>query len=260
MAPTLSPETFKHALRLILDSLRSSHGDEVNALIRLLTILLQDSPQMFPATLRQLDISGIWLFIAKICGGAEVHDPTTSVETFHCIVTITTALVRLRRDLVLLTIPHLGIILRRLIQSMQTPRPNLGPKQSAMVSRGLPSWINTQEPLGVEESKALSRLLESLNTKTVIKKLTTSTTAPPKAESLAKPFSKHAAYVLKAYVESLNNPLCVLSAVVRKELQPGLYALCGMLNDYSRDALMASATDAGEKALEYEKQRYVGKG
>jgi len=42
--------------------------------------------------------------------------------------------------------------------------------------------------------------------------------------------------------------------------------LCGMLNDYSRDALMASATDAGEKALvkalwrEYEKQRYVGKG
>jgi len=64
----------------------------------------------------------------------------------------------------------------------------------------------------------------------------------------------------------LNNPFCVLPAAVRKELQPGLYALCGLLNEYSRDALMASATDGGEKAVlkalwrEYEQQRYVGKG
>lgn len=217
--------------------------------------------------MRQLDVSGIWLLIAKICAGSEAHDPTTSVETFHCIVSITTALVRLRRDLVLLTIPHLGLILRRLIQSMQTPRPNIGPKQAALVSRSLPSWISTQEPLGVQESKALSRLFESLNTKTVVKKLNVTTTAAaPKAESLGKPFSKHSAYVIKAYVESLNNPLCVLPAAVRKELQPGLYALCGLLNEYSRDALMASATDAGEKAVlralwrEYEEQRYVGKG
>lgn len=149
---------------------------------------------------------------------------------------------------------------------MQSPRPSLGPKQSALVSRSLPFWINIRDPLGVEESNALSRLLESLNTKNVVRKLTTSTTTPSKAESFAKPFSKHASYVIKAYVESLNNPLCELSTAVRKELQPGLYALCGMMNDFSRDTLMASATDAGEKAIvkalwkEYEKQRYVGKG
>lgn len=118
----------------------------------------------------------------------------------------------------------------------------------------------------MEESKALSRLLEALTTKTVIKRLTTSTTATQKAESLAKPFSKHAAYVIKAYVEALNDPLCVLTAGVRKGLQPGLYALCGMMNDFSRDALMVSASDAGEKTVvkalwrEYEKQRYIGKG
>ncbi|KAE9393375.1 hypothetical protein BT96DRAFT_1051635, partial [Gymnopus androsaceus JB14] len=51
-------------------------------------------------------------------------------------------------------------------------------------------WINSQEPLSVEESKVLYRSLESLNTKPVIKKLSTSTTAPPKVESLAKPFSE----------------------------------------------------------------------
>ncbi|KAJ3870156.1 Urb2/Npa2 family-domain-containing protein [Lentinula novae-zelandiae] len=306
LCPTLSPEIFEHGLKFIVTSLEHANADECSALVNLLSILLQDSPQstfhivqhfvtqsisifndrevftkvvhlpalrLFlqrcrdrPATLRQVDVSGVWLFIAKICAGAQSHNATTSVETFHCIVSITTALVRLRRDLVLLTIPHLGIVLRRLIQSMQSPRPSLGPKQSALVSRSLPFWINIRDPLGVEESNALSRLLESLNTKNVVRKLTTSTTTPSKAESLAKPFSKHASYVIKAYVESLNNPLCELSTAVRKELQPGLYALCGMMNDFSRDTLMASATDAGEKAIvkalwkEYEKQRYVGKG
>ncbi|KAJ3934391.1 MAG: Urb2/Npa2 family-domain-containing protein [Lentinula lateritia] len=306
LCPTLSPEIFEHGLKFIVTSLEHANADECSALVNLLSILLQDSPQstfhivqhfvtqsisifndrevftkvvhlpalrLFlqrcrdrPATLRQVDVSGVWLFIAKICAGAQSHNATTSVETFHCIVSITTALVRLRRDLVLLTIPHLGIVLRRLIQSMQSPRPSLGPKQSALVSRSLPFWINIRDPLGVEESNALSRLLESLNTKNVVRKLTTSTTTPSKAESFAKPFSKHASYVIKAYVESLNNPLCELSTAVRKELQPGLYALCGMMNDFSRDTLMASATDAGEKAIvkalwkEYEKQRYVGKG
>ncbi|KAF9073753.1 Urb2/Npa2 family-domain-containing protein, partial [Rhodocollybia butyracea] len=306
MCPTLSPDTFKYALKLVVESLRCAREDETKSLVRLLLILLQDSPQntfnivqnsltesinifndreVFsggarhsalqllshrcrerPGTLRQLDVSGIWLFITKLCSGAELHEQTTSVKTFHYIVSITSALVRLRRDLVLLSIPHLGLTLRRLIQSMRCPRPNLGPKQNAIVSRGLPSWINAQGPLGVEESKALSRLLEALTTKTVIKRLTTSTAAVQKAESLAKPFSKHAAYVIKAYVEVLNDPLCVLTVGVRKELQPGLYALCGMMNDFSRDALMLSASDAGEKTVvkalwrEYEKQRYVGKG
>ncbi|KAJ3790316.1 Urb2/Npa2 family-domain-containing protein, partial [Lentinula aff. detonsa] len=306
LCPTLSPETFNHGLSFIVASLKHVNEDEASALLHLLSILLQDSPQntfhivqssvtesintfndreIFteevrmpalllllqrchdrPAALRQADISGIWLFIAKICVGAQVHDPTTSVETFHCIVSIATALIRLRRDLVVLTIPHLGIVLRRLIQSMQSPRSNLGPKQSIVVSSRLPSWINVQHPLSVEEGKALSRLLESLNSKTVFRKLTTSTAAPPKAESLAKPFSKHAAYVIKAYVESLNDPLCVIPAAVRKELQPGLFALCGMMNNFNRDALMASTADAGEKVIvktlwrEYEKQRYVGKG
>ncbi|KAJ3855197.1 Urb2/Npa2 family-domain-containing protein [Lentinula lateritia] len=306
LCPTLSPEIFEHGLKFIVTSLEHANADECSALVNLQSILLQDSPrntfhivQQFmtrsisifndrevftkvvhlpalrlflrrcrdrPATLRQVDVSGVWLFIAKICAGAQSHNPTTSVETFHCIVSITTALVRLRRDLVLLTIPHLGIVLRRLIQSMQSPRPSLGPKQTALVSHSLPFWINIRYPLGVEESNALSRLLESLNTKNVVRKLTTSTTTPSKAESLAKPFSKHAGYVIKAYVESLNNPLCELSTAVRKELQPGLYALCGMMNDFSRDTLMASATDAGEKAIvkalwrQYEKQRYVGKG
>ena len=87
-----------------------------------------------------------------------------------------------------------------------------------------------------------------------------------KPESLVRPFSKHAAYVLTAYIDALNDPLCFVSSAVRKELQPGLFALCDMLGEHNRDAMMVSALDAAGKATvkvlwrEYEKQRYVGKG
>ena len=122
--------------------------------------------------------------------------------------------------------------------------------------------------MGVEEAKVLGRLLESLNTKTIVRAYTSSSTAPEtqKAESLAKPFSKHAAYVLQAYIEAMNDPLCVMPIDVRKALQPGVFVLCEMVSEHSRDALMISALDAGGKALlkalwkDYDKQRYVGKG
>jgi len=180
-------------------------------------------------------------------------------------ISICTTLIRLRRDLVVLNLPHLAVILQLLLFTMRSPRPNLGGKQTGVVASSLPKWINISQPLGVDEAKALARLLESLSTKTLVK-VHTSSNDPQKAESLAKPFSKHAAHVLKAYVQASNDSLCVLPIAVRKALQPGLFSLCGVTNDFSRDALMASISDAGEKAIlkglwkEYEKQRYVGKG
>ncbi|KAL1740551.1 Urb2/Npa2 family-domain-containing protein, partial [Schizophyllum fasciatum] len=89
---------------------------------------------------------------------------------------------------------------------------------------------------------------------------------PPRAESLAKAGARHAAPVLAAYADALNDPLCAMPADVRRALRPGLFALCEMLNEHTRDALMAAALDAAGKAAmkalwrEYEKQKYVGRG
>jgi hypothetical protein len=213
-----------------------------------------------------MDAAGIWLFISKILAPSQVHDQDTEVIIFHKIVAISSSLIRLRRDLVIDTLPHLGMILRQLLLSTRGCRPNLGAKQKNLVMNTQPQWISASRPLGAEEGKALGRLLESLNTKTTVRILSSSTSDPQKAESLAKPFSKHAAYVLQAYIEAMNDSLCILSLEIRKELEPGLFALCAMMNEYSRDALMVSALDAGGKATlkalwkEYEKQRYVGKG
>ncbi|THV05973.1 hypothetical protein K435DRAFT_646266 [Dendrothele bispora CBS 962.96] len=219
-----------------------------------------------PVTLRLPELSSIWVLITKMATGSTTHDQNTSVETFYNIISIASSLIRLRRDLVVLTIPHLGMVLRRLILSMKSPRTNLGARQSAIISKDLPIWVNASQPFGGDEGKALARLFESLATKTIPRTHVAYPSSSQKAESLAKPFSKHAAYVLKAYVQAVNDSLSTLPSPVRKELQPGLYALGGMMGDYARDALMASTTDAGEKTTlkqlwqEYEKQKYIGKG
>lgn len=198
-----------------------------------------------------------------------MHDSTTDTPVFHKLTSIISALIRFRRDLVSQTLPHLGMILRQLILATRACRPNLGAKQTSLIMDTQPRWVAASHPFQADDAKALSRVLESLNTKTTVKSLSSSTiagSAPQKAESLAKPFSKHAPFVLRAYVEVMNDPFCALSLDVRKALEAGLFVLCGMVNEHSRDALMVSGLDAGGKLIlkalwkEYEKQRYVGKG
>ncbi|KAF5312634.1 hypothetical protein D9619_003319 [Psilocybe cf. subviscida] len=220
-----------------------------------------------PAALRSLDIAAIWLLLSKYLAPSQEHDVDSTPPVLHKIVAILSAIIRLRRDLVTQGLPHLGIILRRLLFCMRGCRSQLGARQTDVVMHTQPRWLNSAHSMGAEEAKVLSRLLETLNTKTIVRAYTSSA-APEtqKAESLAKPFSKHAAYVLKAYIESMNDPLCVMQLDVRKELQPGIFALCEMVSEHSRDSLMISALDAGGKALlktlwkDYDKQRYVGKG
>ncbi|RPD63168.1 hypothetical protein L227DRAFT_573006 [Lentinus tigrinus ALCF2SS1-6] len=218
-----------------------------------------------PASLRTVDLSSLWSTLRALLAGSTEHEQATDARVFHGVVNVLSALVRLRRDLVLNTLPHLGFVLRQLIACLRSLRPQLGAKQSRLVMDTLPRWIAPAHPLTSQESKALARLLTTLTTKTMVR-VHGPAADTHKPESLLRPFSKHAAYVLTAYIEVVNDPLCVVSSAIRKELQPGLFALCDMLGEHNRDAIMVSALDAGGKATmkvlwrEYEKQRYVGKG
>ncbi|KAF8446258.1 Urb2/Npa2 family-domain-containing protein [Boletus edulis BED1] len=219
-----------------------------------------------PAAIRSVDLSSIWSLLNKILSGSSEHDATTVFPMFQHIVTIIGALIRLRRDLVIHTLPHLGLVLRQLMMLIRKRRPQLGAKQSKMVTDTFPSWLSASQPLSTDEGRVLARLLTSLTAKTVPKTYTVASTESQKAESLAKPFAKHASYVLIAYVDAFNDPLCIINAEMRRELEPGLFALCEMVGEHSRDALMMSALDSGGKTIlkslwkEYEKQRYVGRG
>ncbi|KAF7322796.1 Urb2 domain-containing protein [Mycena chlorophos] len=216
-----------------------------------------------PASLRALDLGNIWLILSKLLASSKSHDPTTSTDMFHGIAHVVGALIRSRRDLVMLALPNLGIVLQRLVTAIRRPRPLLGAKQAALVADLLPQWIDPATALSIDEAKGLARLLEALVIKTTVR---AQSDASQKAESLSRPFSKHSAYVLKAYIDAMNDPLCFLPSDIRRELRPGLFALCSMISEHSRDALMMASLDSGGKMIlkslwaEYERQKYVGKG
>ena len=217
------------------------------------------------AALRPGDVMLTWTIISKLLSGSENHEASTSADIFREIVGIASALIRYRRDLVLPSLPHLGMVLQRLVTLTRAIRPGLGAKQARTVANSFPFWVNSREPPGISEVKILSRLLVSLTTKTTIR-LVGPSQENQKMESLTRPFGKHASHVLVAYVQAMNDPLCVVYAATRKELYPGLFALCEMLSDHDREAMMLSALDGGGKAAmktlwnDYKKQKYVGQG
>lgn len=179
-------------------------------------------------------------------------------------VSIVSALVRLRRDLLSPHLPQLSMVLRQLIKAIRGVRPLLGVKQRRIVSDTLPRWINPVYPLGEAEARSLARLLTALTTKSLIRSY--GSNDGQKAESLARPFARHAPYVLLAYIQLMNDPLSVLSITMRRELEPGLFALCNMMGEHGRDTLMAQSLDVGGKLLlkslwkEFNNQKYVGRG
>ncbi|KAI6095269.1 hypothetical protein F5141DRAFT_725424 [Pisolithus sp. B1] len=169
-----------------------------------------------PAAVRSVDLGSIWSLLSKILSGTANHDTATSFATFHCIISVADS----------------------------------GAKQSKLVAGTLPSWVCPSQPLGVAEIRAFSRLLTALTVKTVPPTYTTQrhtsvAAETQKAESLAKPFAKHVGHVLLAYIDCMNDPLCVLTPDMRRELEPGLFSLCEMLGEYNRDALMVSSLDSG---------------
>ncbi|KIK25348.1 hypothetical protein PISMIDRAFT_9705 [Pisolithus microcarpus 441] len=144
--------------------------------------------------------------------------------------------------------------------------PQLGTKQKKLVAGTLPFWVSPSQPLGIPGSHAFSRLLTALTTKTVprthaTQQHTVVAAETQKARSLAKPFTKHVGHVLLAYIDSMNDSLCILTPEMRGELEPGLFSWCEMLREYNRDAVMASAFDSGGKTImkslwrEYERWR-----
>ena len=216
----------------------------------------------------------IWVLLAKFLQPAPAaeHAEHTCPSLYLQIINIASALVRNRRDLVATSLPHLALILCRLMAALKSPRPNLGRKQSDIVASSLPGWVTSTEPLGEVEAKALARLLTALATKTTLRSRfggsapsSGGRSLEAEAKSLAKAFSKHAPSVLLAYIGAVNDPLCLVSRGVRDELASGLYALCGVMGEKGRDSTTPVLDNGGKMILmtlwaAYQKQRYVGQG
>ncbi|GJJ11291.1 hypothetical protein Clacol_005523 [Clathrus columnatus] len=216
-------------------------------------------------TLQTLDVSGILTIIHSMTDGSPDHNTNTSYSIFQNVVSILDDLVRLRHDLLNSFFPHISEILRRLISLLRTIRPQLGTKQYRLLANAYPRWINPLESFGESGGAGhLARLLTMFTTKTLVR--SRGNNELPKAASLARSFARHAPYVLLAYLQAASDPLTYMTAQVRKELQPGLFALCAMTGEHGRDTLMIQNLSAEQKVLlktlwgNYVKQKYTGKG
>ena len=210
------------------------------------------------------------LALAPRTSVAIASAPSTLKPIFHQITTAATFLVRHRRDLVLHSAPHLAALLSHLIGCLRTIRPNLGGRQQRLLANSLPGWLNVAtEPLGADEAKGLARLLTSLTAKTIprVPAHLQAVATNQKADSLAGPLAKHAPFVLLAYIHLLTDLSSVVGPLVRRELEPGVGAVCEMVGERDRDAVMVGGgLDAGGKGVlkmvwnDWEAKRYAGRG
>ncbi|SNX83764.1 uncharacterized protein MEPE_02472 [Melanopsichium pennsylvanicum] len=241
---------------------------------------------------RTQDVAFTLQLLTTITGPSMSDTPTPSVvdmqpsqrdeardKLFHGVVSTLGSLMRLRQDLVLGFLPHLGSLLARLCVLFRQLRRACegGVEASGMqrraLRRDLPSWLDPVYVTPLDAShhaRALSRLLSSLVVKNVSLKHRTSSqststeTGSAKAESLARPFSKHATYILVAYLRILTVPNSVVTADVRAELEVGMMTICEVMGTRQRDAAMIGMLDAAGKVLfkrlwgVFEEQRYKG--
>ncbi|CEH13443.1 Nucleolar 27S pre-rRNA processing, Urb2/Npa2, C-terminal [Ceraceosorus bombacis] len=232
--------------------------------------------------LRLADVSLLLTIISKLIGPRsrlrQAHEEAfvPSSAIFKSITTTLGALCRLRNDLISCALPHLMVVLIRLVSLFGQARAEVAPAHLHKVTQNSPAWLDIlQSPLDERDAQSMARLLTTLTTKShpanggtgsgssaTSKKRKRS--APSKSTSLAQAFSKYAPHVLAAHIRSLIHPATYVSARCRTELKPGLYALCEMMGRHERDSLMLSDMDQAQRSIlktiwgDWESQRYRG--
>jgi hypothetical protein len=196
-------------------------------------------------------MAAIWILLDRATTSAD----EITLGVYSAIVTSLSSLVRFRRDLLTPMLAQLSALLARLIRTLKLRMSHAigAPQRSAESQASLAG-----------KATELARLFVGLSTKNAPVTLRGKAEQKPmtKAESLARPFARHAPYLLVAYADSAAE----MSIDVRAALKPGLFALCGMSGAPARDMIMITMLDTVEKEVlgavwkEWEAQKYAGKG
>lgn len=221
--------------------------------------------------LRSLDVSRILALVGVIVspkpGTAQGTTPSMASHIFRAACASLRALVRHRKDLITPCLPHLTEVVARLLYLLShVLRAHPGAATLRDIDASLPCWMDIHTLLSPDDAQALTRVLTELAGKTSIAHANKRArhTMLSTTESLAKPMSKHAVYILVAYARCLTMPHTTVPAASRHELMPGLYALCDMCGEHERDAALKSMLDTSAQLIfksiwtQWDAQRYKG--
>lgn len=238
---------------------------------------------------------------------------------FSSVVGTVGTLIRLRKELLLPILPHVAIVLSQLPALLRKPAPGLTGTQRCRVLETMPDWLAdawsidegddvalasevegdadpSQEVLGESHAREFSRLLEGITAKTTSGRSRREGAVSGghgatanKVDSLSRPFSKHAVYVILAYIHALldgsssgmtslgslglgmgmgdiaSSSVSYLDRRVKRELLVGLCNLCGIIDESERDWVLVSdlLDEAGKSVFKemwrmWERGRYKG--
>lgn len=164
---------------------------------------------------------------------ADTRQKQFSSSVFTSIITITSSLVRQRRDLIVDLLPLLVTVHSRLIPLFSLPR-RTGEGASRAQKRVLESWpiwltsVDSEHWLGKEEAREFARALTGMTSRTTIRTMAESNPASNinTSGTMVGELSKHAPAILVSYTRALASPYSSVPLEVRRELEPGLFALC----------------------------------
>lgn len=236
---------------------------------------------------------------------------------FSSVIGTVGTLIRLRKELLLPILPHVAIVLSQMPGLLRKPAPGLTGIQKSRVLETMPDWLadawnvgdvddldlandvegaadSSHEVLGESHAREFSRLLEGITAKTTSGRSRREAAAvgghggaAGKVDSLSRPFSKHAVYVILAYIHSLldgsssgmasldglgmgmgefaGTSSSYLDRRVKRELLVGLCNLCGIIDESERDWVLVSdlLDEAGKSVFKeiwrsWERGRYKG--
>ncbi|WFD23158.1 hypothetical protein MEQU1_001844 [Malassezia equina] len=231
--------------------------------------LLERVCQYRSRMLRAPDMQRLFTLLGLILGSSS--NPSSSEDAsliFQSVCATLRALIRQRKDLVRPYLPHLTDLIARLYLLLSSfVRAHTGETIKQEMATALPAWMDmAAAPLTSTDARALARLLTELGAKTsaVAPAAKRARLSHGTTESLRKPLSKYAVYMLLAYVRCVTMPHTTIAATLRTELQPGLFVLCDVCGEHERDAALKHALDASGQVIfqalwaDWERQRYKG--
>jgi len=206
---------------------------------------------------------------------------SSSVEHLPSILRIVTIAVVDRADLVLRALTHVVVVIQASFKVLQEPKDtagNRGIRGERELSTTPFSISGNDDAVGEADAGQLSRLLVRLANARWPR--TNPATTTMNRQRLAAPLAKHAPAILAAYVRAAADPVSALPASARRQLEPGLDALCetitagGRVTGRGREGegigIPFGVGEGGNGAIEREiwsdlwrawsRRRYVGQG
>lgn len=237
MAAGLKTEVKVQALR-ILESI-SERKVSLRTLVLpqsdcVLTVLVNHEK---PVGLSEQDASEIVLgSFAALLPASIGRDPQTHTEPLTLVLSTCSSLVRHRRDLIVNILPHLMKLYSRVFTLFVRPRAIAGSgKLRSIVINRRPNWLGPldEDCLDVNSAAAVARSISTLTGRTTIRRGKNDDGSKLRSSgmerdlgSLVGQLSKHAPGVLVAYTKAVADPLAGIPVGARREMEPGLFALC----------------------------------